>query len=183
MPTHWLILLDLFLTAKVLATYLAYGIVYIPLNSTMSFDFIITYSVIKLSHISSDNAQIQPKCQITKKATISVFEDREKKANTDKNWVANQQSVPRLLTLIEVVQIILLSFVGRGSGYETKRFLQDSFQRYIFVRVYINVSRYLFPSKLCYMHITNSWECFNGEKKRHQGCPLSVIRDTGLAFH
>ena len=62
MPTHWLILLDLFLTAKVLATYLAYGIVYILLNLTMSFDFIITYSVIKLSHISSDNAQIQPKC-------------------------------------------------------------------------------------------------------------------------
>ena len=43
MPTHWLILLDLFLTAKVLATYLAYGIVYILLNLTMSFDFIITY--------------------------------------------------------------------------------------------------------------------------------------------
>ena len=21
------------------------------------------------------------------------------------------------------------------------------------------------------------------KKKRHQGCPLSVIRDTGLAFH
>ena len=37
------------------------------------------------------------------KKAISVFEDREKKANTDKNWVANQQSVPRLLTLIEVV--------------------------------------------------------------------------------
>ena len=42
MPTHWLILLDLFLTAKVFATYLAYGIVYILLNLTMSFDFIIT---------------------------------------------------------------------------------------------------------------------------------------------
>ena len=62
MPTHWLILLDLFLTAKVLATYLAYGIVYILLNLTMSFDFIIAYSVIKLSHISADKAQIQPKC-------------------------------------------------------------------------------------------------------------------------
>ena len=42
MPTHWLILFDLFLTAKVLATYLAYGKVYIPLNLTMSFDFITT---------------------------------------------------------------------------------------------------------------------------------------------